>query len=160
MKVYKTDQCILIEEDNQVYVSTHTHWDSFLNRDDLYQALRQEVAQLKPLGDADWLREQKILAPIGSQEVWAVGVTYLRSRNARMEESQESGGATFYDKVYDAERPEIFFKQRPCVPSAPTTTCASGKILGRTRTRIGALYQRIGQNLGLHHRQRYEFAQH
>jgi 2-dehydro-3-deoxy-D-arabinonate dehydratase len=99
-----------VEEDNQVYVSTHSHWDSFMNRDDLYQALRQEIAQLKPVGDADWLRSQKILAPIGSQEVWAAGVTYLRSRNARMEESQESGGATFYDKVYDAERPEIFFK--------------------------------------------------
>lgn len=110
MKVYKTDQRILLEEDNQVYVSTHSHWDSFMNRDDLYQALRQEMAQLAPVGDADWLRSQTILAPIGSQEVWAAGVTYLRSRNARMEESQESGGATFYDKVYDAERPEIFFK--------------------------------------------------
>ncbi|MEJ7768835.1 MAG: fumarylacetoacetate hydrolase family protein [Chitinophagaceae bacterium] len=50
------------------------------------------------------------MAPIGSQEVWAAGVTYLRSKTARMEESMESGGATFYDKVYDAERPEIFFK--------------------------------------------------
>jgi 2-dehydro-3-deoxy-D-arabinonate dehydratase len=113
MKVYKTDQCILLEEDNQVYISTHTDWDGFLNRDDLYQALRQEIAQLKPVGDADWLRSQTILAPIGSQEVWAAGVTYLRSRNARMEESQQSGGATFYDKVYDAERPEIFFKATP-----------------------------------------------
>lgn len=53
---------------------------------------------------------QKILAPIGTQEVWAAGVTYLRSKTARMEESKESGGATFYDKVYDAERPELFFK--------------------------------------------------
>ena len=53
---------------------------------------------------------QGILAPIGRQEVWAAGVTYLRSRDARMEESKESGGATFYDKVYVAERPELFFK--------------------------------------------------
>jgi 2-dehydro-3-deoxy-D-arabinonate dehydratase len=42
--------------------------------------------------------------------VWAAGVTYLRSKTARMEESKESGGATFYDRVYDAERPELFFK--------------------------------------------------
>jgi 2-dehydro-3-deoxy-D-arabinonate dehydratase len=48
--------------------------------------------------------------PIGSQEVWACGVTYLRSRDARMVESERSGGDVFYDLVYDAERPEVFFK--------------------------------------------------
>ncbi len=53
------------------------------------------------------LAEVTILAPIDQQEVWAAGVTYLRSRDARMEESQEK---TVYDRVYDAERPEIFFK--------------------------------------------------
>jgi 2-dehydro-3-deoxy-D-arabinonate dehydratase len=52
-------------------------------------------------------------APIQSQEVWASGVTYLRSRDARMEESKDAGGGTFYDRVYDAERPEIFFKATP-----------------------------------------------
>jgi 2-dehydro-3-deoxy-D-arabinonate dehydratase len=52
-------------------------------------------------------------APIQSQEVWAAGVTYLRSRTARMEESKEAGGGTFYDKVYHAERPELFFKSTP-----------------------------------------------
>lgn len=49
-------------------------------------------------------------APIQSQEVWAAGVTYLRSMTARQEESQQAGGATFYDQVYQAERPELFFK--------------------------------------------------
>jgi 2-dehydro-3-deoxy-D-arabinonate dehydratase len=49
-------------------------------------------------------------APIGSQEVWAAGVTYYRSREARMEESEASGGDRFYDLVYDAKRPELFFK--------------------------------------------------
>ena len=53
------------------------------------------------------------LAPIGSQEVWACGVTYLRSRDARMAESEAAGGDVFYDLVYDAERPEIFFKATP-----------------------------------------------
>jgi 2-dehydro-3-deoxy-D-arabinonate dehydratase len=53
------------------------------------------------------------LAPIQSQEVWAAGVTYFRSRTARMEESKDSGGGTFYDKVYSAERPELFFKSTP-----------------------------------------------
>src|SRR5207237_38 len=52
-------------------------------------------------------------APIGQQEVWAAGVTYLRSREARMEESKETGGDTFYDRVYRADRPELFFKATP-----------------------------------------------
>ncbi|MFP6678098.1 MAG: fumarylacetoacetate hydrolase family protein, partial [Pirellulaceae bacterium] len=53
------------------------------------------------------------LAPIVSQEVWAAGVTWSRSRTARMEESQSAGGSDFYDKVYDAERPELFLKATP-----------------------------------------------
>jgi 2-dehydro-3-deoxy-D-arabinonate dehydratase len=52
-------------------------------------------------------------APIGTQEVWAAGVTYYRSREARMEESSAAGGGDFYDRVYDAERPELFFKASP-----------------------------------------------
>lgn len=48
------------------------------------------------------------LAPVEHQEIWAAGVTYLRSKTARMEESDFS--ATAYDRVYDAERPELFFK--------------------------------------------------
>jgi len=55
---------------------------------------------------------EKLSAVISHQEIWAAGVTYLRSRDARMEESKESGGATFYDKVYEAERPELFFKSQ------------------------------------------------
>jgi 2-dehydro-3-deoxy-D-arabinonate dehydratase len=52
-----------------------------------------------------------LLTPVEQQEVWAAGVTYLRSKNARMEESDFSASA--YDRVYDAERPEIFFKSLP-----------------------------------------------
>jgi len=52
-------------------------------------------------------------APIQSQEVWAAGVTYLRSRTARMEEAKDAGGGDFYDRVYAAERPELFFKATP-----------------------------------------------
>lgn len=50
------------------------------------------------------------LAPLVSQEVWAAGVTYFRSRDARMAESADAGGGSFYDRVYEAERPELFFK--------------------------------------------------
>jgi 2-dehydro-3-deoxy-D-arabinonate dehydratase len=54
-----------------------------------------------------------LIAPIEDQEVWAAGVTYFRSRTARMEESQVGGGQSFYDRVYTAERPELFFKSTP-----------------------------------------------
>ncbi len=59
-------------------------------------------------GTAVPLAEVRLLAPVERQEVWAAGVTYLRSKAARMEESDFS--ATAYDRVYDAVRPEIFFK--------------------------------------------------
>jgi 2-dehydro-3-deoxy-D-arabinonate dehydratase len=64
-------------------------------------------------GQTQSLTGQFLLPPIGSQEVWAAGVTYLRSRDARMEEAKAAGGGDFYDKVYDAERPELFFKALP-----------------------------------------------
>jgi 2-dehydro-3-deoxy-D-arabinonate dehydratase len=55
--------------------------------------------------------EPHLLAPVTKQEIWAAGVTYVRSREARKEES--SGGGSFYDRVYEAERPELFFKGTP-----------------------------------------------
>ncbi len=60
--------------------------------------------------------EVSLLAPIDEQEVWAAGVTYLRSRNARMEESTQKD---VYDQVYDADRPEIFFKATPNRVASP-----------------------------------------
>ena len=110
MKIYKTNSEIIIEYKGDCFISGETDWDVFINRDDLWSQVQKEIYQLAVAGDEAWLKEKELLAPIGSQEVWAAGVTYLRSKVARMEESKESGGATFYDKVYDAERPELFFK--------------------------------------------------
>ena len=110
MKIYKTDVSIAVEHEGYVYVPDAVSWDEYINRDDLYSLLKEEISKLEPVGQSDWLSSQTILAPVGTQEVWAAGVTYLRSKVARMEESGESGGATFYDKVYEAERPELFFK--------------------------------------------------
>src|SRR5688572_10541986 len=56
---------------------------------------------------------ETLRAPLGNQEIWAAGVTYLRSKKARMEESKDVGGGTFYDRVYEADRPELFFKSTP-----------------------------------------------
>ncbi len=51
--------------------------------------------------------------PISRLEVWAAGVTYLQSRTARMEDSRGAGGGNYYDQVYEAKRPELFFKTMP-----------------------------------------------
>ena len=123
IRVYKTDQAILMEKDNDCFISHETNWDVFINRDKLYQEIQKELKKLTPAGDSNWLKQQKIGVPIGTQEVWAAGVTYLRSKIARMEESEESGGATFYDKVYDAERPELFFKS-----TAPKVISTNGLV--------------------------------
>lgn len=110
MKLYKTTDGIIIEADEVCYQLPMQDWDDYINQDDLYQQMKKDIAALKPAGDLQWLEKQTIVVPIESQEIWAAGVTYLRSKVARMEESKESGGDTFYDKVYAAERPELFFK--------------------------------------------------
>ena len=111
MKIYKLEKGIAVESDAEgaFYFFEKSNFDDFVNRDDLYDWLKTQIGSQNPLNTA-WFAAQKIVAPIQSQEIWAAGVTYLRSKVARMEESQASGGDTFYDKVYDAERPEIFFK--------------------------------------------------
>lgn len=113
MKIYKTANKILIESNGSIYVSKHESWDAFLNQENLYESVRGEVNGAKALGPVDSLKEFSIGAPIQSQEIWAAGVTYTRSRDARMEESRDTGGGSFYDKVYDAVRPELFFKAAP-----------------------------------------------
>lgn len=85
-------------------------WDALITRDDLADYLRMALAK------ADRVQappNDQLEAPIGSQEVWAAGVTYYRSRDARMQESKSSGGGDFYDRVYSADRPELFFKATP-----------------------------------------------
>lgn len=111
MKLYKTKKGNLLEHEGKFWL-LELSWDELINRNDLHGYLDKGVSRFRQLSakEAADMLQQELLAPIGSQEVWAAGVTYLRSREARMEESKDSGGATFYDKVYDAERPELFFK--------------------------------------------------
>jgi 2-dehydro-3-deoxy-D-arabinonate dehydratase len=111
MKLYKTRKGIVLQDGDKFY-SLNTDWDTLINREKLYEHLLSLSRQSPALSaaDANKLCNDEVLAPIGTQEIWAAGVTWLRSRDARMEESKESGGATFYDKVYVAERPELFFK--------------------------------------------------
>lgn len=112
MKIYKLQSGILVDYNNQCFLLGGQNWDAFINRDNLYKDVISSLSHLNPLTEAEKQEkiDRELLPPIGSQEVWAAGVTYLRSKVARQEESKEAGGGDFYDKVYDAPRPELFFK--------------------------------------------------
>src|SRR6185295_16881767 len=107
MKLYLTQAGPVVERDDSYYTLAQS-WDALLNIDDLPKFLESEIHELKAV---ELMAE--FLAPIGSQEVWAAGVTYFRSRTARMEESKSAGGGDFYDRVYAADRPELFMKATP-----------------------------------------------
>ncbi len=113
MKLFKTTNGILLRDNNKSY-SLNDDWDTLINRDKLFDYLSQKIngeTNVDETGAEDMM--QKINAPISKQEVWAAGVTYLRSRDARMDESKDAGGGDFYSKVYNAPRPELFFKSLP-----------------------------------------------
>lgn len=107
MRIYKISAGAVVEHENQFFTMEVDDWDSFLNRTNLYQLLLNELVGLTEVDDVN-LNALEI--PMGTQEIWASGVTYMRSKEARMEESKDAGGGTFYDRVYDADRPELFFK--------------------------------------------------
>ncbi len=107
MILYRTTDGIFVEHDIKLYRVNAPSFDFLVAQDDLLGFLTSMVGQ----GNAAEQFDQKSLrAPIGNQEVWAAGVTYYRSRSARIEESRSAGGGDFYDRVYSAERPELFFK--------------------------------------------------
>ena len=107
MKIYNTTQGIIAEKDLKFFKISGLGWDDLVNQSGLFSFLTEKIQTSASIAELD---ESTILAPIVSQEIWASGVTYLRSKTARMEESKDAGGGDFYDRVYDAERPEIFFK--------------------------------------------------
>src|SRR6187549_371009 len=111
MKLYRTKTGIVIEKYDQFYLVQNENWDTFINDDNLIEKIEDLILVIKKR-DSSVLED--ILPPIGSQqELWACGVTYLKSKVGRQEESKASGGADFYGKVYEAERPEVFFKSTP-----------------------------------------------
>lgn len=109
MKLYKTASGLVVTRDDHTFASVVESLDELLTLGELRERCEQALAgsPASPPEEHDWL------PPVGSQEVWAAGVTYFRSRNARMEESKDAGGGTFYDRVYGAARPELFFKASP-----------------------------------------------
>lgn len=106
MKLYRTSHGAFVEEDGIFYPVAAKNWDELLSSTHLHALARAAIVGR----GVNSLDAGTILAPIVSQEVWAAGVTYYRSRSARIEESKDAGGGNFYDRVYAAERPELFFK--------------------------------------------------
>lgn len=110
MKIFNTTAGIVFQHKDQYFLSKEIDWNTVVNRPQLYQYLLKQLNDLKPDAAFANLVSSGLKAPIGNQEVWASGVTYMRSREARMEESKDAGGGDFYARVYEAERPELFFK--------------------------------------------------
>ena len=126
MKLFRTTAGRFVERDGHFYRIERLTWDALLTHEDLEGCLRAMIHGEAPTSE---LKTSELLAPIDQQEVWAAGVTYYRSRGARMEESKDAGGGDFYDRVYSAERPELFFK------STASRTVGSG---GKVRIRADA----------------------
>ena len=106
MKLYRTTVGVILEEQRKFYRVATAGWDELISSADLHARIRAAVGEEAVSG----LEPATVLAPVAGQEVWAAGVTYWRSRSARIDESKDAGGGTFYDRVYSAERPELFFK--------------------------------------------------
>ena len=110
MRLHHAATGVFVEQNGRWFALPGVSWDAAINRDDLHDWLAEEISRGTPASAPDLTR---LRPPIHTQEVWAAGVTYYRSRTARMEESKSAGGGDFYDRVYEAERPELFFKATP-----------------------------------------------
>ena len=106
MKLYRSTHGIFVEDNSRFYRVDIGNWDELICDPSFHARVRSSIRE-QALETFD---ASTALAPVGEQEVWAAGVTYYRSRSARIEESKDAGGGTFYDRVYAAERPELFFK--------------------------------------------------
>lgn len=106
--VYRSANGLLAQRGEDLFHLAGAELDTLFVQDNPAVWIREQLVAAHPV-----LAPDTLLAPIQNQEVWAAGVTYLRSRDARIDESKDAGGGTFYDRVYDAERPEIFFKATP-----------------------------------------------
>ena len=110
--VYRAAIGTVAQRGEDCFLLADATMDDIFTQADPHSWLETKLSYGRPIE-----RPAELLAPIQSQEVWAAGVTYLRSRDARKEESKDGGSV--YDRVYAAERPEIFFKATPHRVVAP-----------------------------------------
>jgi 2-dehydro-3-deoxy-D-arabinonate dehydratase len=117
LRLYSTTDGIVIERDGTFFSLAPTlSVDALFQSADAGALLQSALSGARAVSAPD---PANVRAPLQSQEIWAAGVTYLRSRTARMEEAKGAGGGTFYDRVYEADRPELFFKATPHRVAAP-----------------------------------------
>lgn len=109
MKIYRTKRGIIIKSAQKFY-AINEDWDLFINNDHLIEKVTRHIASSQTINNAEDILSKELLPPVAGQELWACGVTYLRSKEGRQEESKGAGGGDFYARVYEAERPEVFFK--------------------------------------------------
>jgi 2-dehydro-3-deoxy-D-arabinonate dehydratase len=107
-KLFRTPQGWIVEHEGSYRDLPDFTWSALFEGLDGFQS-RVLALPLRGAPVPD-LFETALGAPIEDQEVWAAGVTYLRSKTARVEESSRVGGGSVYDRVYEAERPELFLK--------------------------------------------------
>jgi 2-dehydro-3-deoxy-D-arabinonate dehydratase len=117
--LYRLQDGLFVESGGSYFNVGESSLDALLTQENLHQHLTSVAATAKP---EEYLDLRLLEAPIEHQEVWASGVTYYRSRSARIEESKDAGGGDFYDRVYSAERPELFFKAVAHKVAGPNST--------------------------------------
>ena len=107
MKLYKKKNQVIVQFNQSYYLLNNQNWDLLVNDDNLFSKIKNQILSAPSV---DKTEIKFIDPPIESQELWASGVTYLISKKERENESKKSGGSEFYNKVYNADRPELFFK--------------------------------------------------
>jgi 2-dehydro-3-deoxy-D-arabinonate dehydratase len=105
--LYRSTDGLFVEKDGSFFGIRGISFDDLVISENLHGFLSSVIAEQNRVAS---FNRSTLRVPIGQQEVWAAGVTYYRSRTARIAESQDAGGGDFYDRVYSAERPELFFK--------------------------------------------------
>jgi 2-dehydro-3-deoxy-D-arabinonate dehydratase len=105
--LYRTKHGLIVDHNGNHYHLAEPSFKDLIAQPDLHAHLTEILKQQAPTEPLD---TTTLLPPIDHQEVWASGVTYYNSRRARIAESKDAGGGDFYDRVYTAERPELFFK--------------------------------------------------
>jgi 2-dehydro-3-deoxy-D-arabinonate dehydratase len=123
MKLHKIKSGILIEDRGYYYQVKKVAWDDFFNDDLLFRKMKNIVERGNALSGTGKILDTEMEAPIQNQEIWASGVTYYNSKLGRQEESEKKGGGQYYAHVYQAERPELFFKA-----TAYRTVGSGGKV--------------------------------
>ncbi len=124
MNLYRTTNGLVVRDENaQSWRLAETSWDALIRQDDLRGALERALEHAERVASPP---EDTLRAPIGTQEVWAAGVTYYRSRTARMEEARAGGGSDFYDQVTIPSGRSSSSRPRPGAWSDRAVRCGSG----------------------------------